>query len=982
MSRFKGLAGLAVACVVSVPVLMSVPRDGWAQIEEIVVTTRKREESLQDVPIAVSAIGGEQIERQGLTDLFKISELDSSVQFDNAFGPSDARVTVRGLSNTRGRSNVAFLVDGVDVTTENLVTAGSGLLANRRLLNDVERIEVVKGPQSALYGRAAFAGAIGYTTKDPGDVLEGKIGVDVADYGLYSFDAALGGPVTGMEDVLGMRVTGTYWTDEGFYTNSVSGENVGGGEGWGIAWKTKFTPTDEFEIETRFEYSDEEYDPQPRVRVGGGLPDELQPQPGGTQDNSLPPDADGDGFPDLDPNDFTCSVGGNFKPFPQEAIDTKTLLESLYDPADLPPGTSLSLRPVGFGGAFGGAATGLLDFGPGLCVPDSYGNAAGRVVTHSEDPLTGEDYPGTEQETFRGSILMTLDANWGTFQSTTGFTDFDALDTFDQDFQALGRPDRLLGMQQARATLQTSQLSEELRFTSNWNGPAQMTLGFLYWDETRKLLDQNVIISCLDVVKNNDGVPTSGISGLCDGTGGTVANWQEFFQQLPIVGEPNIRGSQWRAETEHLSWYASLDIELADNWSLTLENRWVDEDFYLRKPSFSSCTSLGFQVAGGPLAGLPRESIGDPANLQPGEDIVCNSEEALNNTPSSGGVDLYPRDSQNTWSLIEGTESSHYTTPKVTLRWTPTDSSTAYFSWARGQKPGGINQLTAGGTPVSIDDERFLPEKLEAWELGLKTDFEAAGFWRLNTAVFFQDYTDKQIGTQILAELPGGGQQLQPRIVNAAAAEVWGFEIATQWQPYFLEGLTIDLGYTYLDAEFVEFTQTSASSQRTVANGECPVVIAEEFDNGGTPGDTTDDSLTARAQCQYDLSGNKLERTPEHAFTGSVKYIGQFGDTGFDWFGEFNAQWQDKRFQGEDNFTSFDSYWLADLRLGLQGDNWDALIYVENLFDDDTIKTGGSGPDFGQQVTQTGFTAGLGASHWFGVLPDKRRFGVRIAYRY
>ena len=183
MSRFKSVLGISAATMTAVGGLSIVPVTGYAQIEEITVTTRKRTESLQDVPIAVDAITTEQIERQGLSELQDLTRLSPSVQFDQSFGPADTRIAIRGLSNTRGRSNVAFLVDGIDVTTENLISAGSGLLANQRLLGDVERIEIVKGPQSALYGRAAFAGAISYITKEPGPELEGRFRVDGAEDG-------------------------------------------------------------------------------------------------------------------------------------------------------------------------------------------------------------------------------------------------------------------------------------------------------------------------------------------------------------------------------------------------------------------------------------------------------------------------------------------------------------------------------------------------------------------------------------------------------------------------------------------------------------------------------------------------------------------------------------------------------------------------------------------------------------------------------
>ena len=150
------------------------------------------------------------IQRNGITGIKDVAKFSPSVQFDTSYNPTDTRVNIRGLSATRGRSNVAFLVDGIDVTTENVIAAGSGLLANQRLLNDIERIEVVKGPQSALFGRAAFAGAISYVTKEPGDEFESDSTAWIwLKTVTWRAAIALGGPVIG--DLLGLRANGVYW---------------------------------------------------------------------------------------------------------------------------------------------------------------------------------------------------------------------------------------------------------------------------------------------------------------------------------------------------------------------------------------------------------------------------------------------------------------------------------------------------------------------------------------------------------------------------------------------------------------------------------------------------------------------------------------------------------------------------------------------------------------------------------------------------
>jgi outer membrane receptor protein involved in Fe transport len=973
MSRLNGIVGLGAALAVAVPVLSLVPVAGWAQIEEIVVTTRRREESLQDVPIAVTAIGAEQIERQNINSLQDVVNLAPSVQFDNSFGPADNRITIRGLSNTRGRSNVAFLIDGIDVTTENLVTAGSGLLANRRLLNDVERIELVKGPQSALYGRAAFAGAIAYTTKEPGPEAAGKLGVDFAEDGQQQIDFSYETPVKGLEDVLGIRASGVWWDEDGRYENTISGNDVGGSDGFGGSLTAVFTPTDRIKIKARVEYTDEDYDPPATVRIGGGLPEELVPTADGSQDNTwpatiIPPGAPGnetgtqpirvtqddfdtkgnpgpDGLPDVDPSDYTCRNSNNkFALYPVEALD-----------ADL-----------GIGQSFGNSSLGLADFGPGICIPKSFGDGDGLKVTQSEDPFTGNDYDGTSQDTFRASLSGEFDADFGTFSMNMGWTDFNAQSTYDQDYQAGGRPDPIYAMQQARGETDTDQFNGEIRFASNFDGPVQATVGLAYWEETRKLQDQNFIIFCAPVEKvgGKYGVPTSGPNQevICDGTNGTVTTAQDYARLLPLSGfntpsglpDPYFNPTEWKADTESWSTYVQIEWELAEQWKMTFETRYLNEDFNLFKPSKSSCTSSFFSPGGLAPATGEDNLAADPSR----NDVVCESEQVLN--PNIFNSPISPPGSD--WQYNDGSESSSFSTPKVTLEWTPTDDSLLYFFYAQAQKPGGINQLVAGGFSEDVADARFDSEKLKAWEIGSKSSWELAGFVQTNASFFFQDYTDKQVATQILA--PSG--DLQPRILNAGGAEVWGVELEVTYQPEFLEGLGLFAAYTYLDAEYTEFNVSSGSLQRAAANGSCNVV----------------DDGTGNNTCLYNFSGRKLERTPENAVVLTANFTRQFFKQDFDWFIDTNAIWQDERFASEDNAVIFDDYWLVDTRLGLTSEQWEVIGYVDNVFDDDTVLTGGTGPDFAQQVTELGFTAGFGVSHWFANLPTPRTVGVRASYRF
>ncbi|MDP7418796.1 MAG: TonB-dependent receptor [Gammaproteobacteria bacterium] len=935
----KVLCAPTIAALI-LPALNAVPVSAIAALEEIVVTTRKREENLQEVPIAVQAITAEQIERQGIKSLTEVAKLSPSVQFDTSFGPQDTRITIRGLSNTRGRSNVAFLVDGIDVTTENVISAGSGLLANRRLLNDVERIEIVEGPQSALYGRAAFSGAISYVTKEPGEKLETKVGLDLAENGFYQLDAAVGGPLPGFEDVLGLRLNAVYWSDDGYYTNSVSGNGVGGGDGFGVALTGVYTPADSIKIKARVEYSDDKLKPTPMVRINGD-----------TQVN-----------------------------YPKQAM--------------APPAN------MGTSAAFSGNSLGVVDHGvfcpegvitdesagPGFCLPGSYGSASGKAVTLSENPFTGGDYDGTTMDLLRTTLMVNWELGAGVITSHTGFTDSNSAQHYDQDYQAQGRPDELLAHMETKNNQNTTQFSQEFQLQSDWDAPIQLTLGGLFWHEERDLIDNNSIVACLPVTKGVNGEILTDIEGVCDGNLApiptntySVVGWQPYASQTtPRPSVPGFDGVQWNAETDHQSIYGMLEWSLSEAFKFTLEGRYVDEEFTLRRPNQSSCTALGFTATYGSFV-IPLQSEA----LNPGLDVNCeaihtaiakvaygldpNGPEILADLlciSPSGGVICQREDSNYDqtldWAFIQGTEESKFFTPKITLDWMPSDDTLVYFSWAKAQKPAGFNQLGGGGSPSTIEDERFDSEKMDAYEFGAKTNWELAGFLQVNGAIFYQDYTDKQVSTQELVN-----DRLRPKVLNASAAEVWGLELELVWQPEMIDGLFLSAAYTHLDTEYVDFFDDTALLYRPASTGSCEVV---------QKGDAY--------FCRMDLSGNNLERTPDNSFVGIVSVQRPFMDNAFDWFFEVNTTYQDERFVDADNFVKWDDFWLVDLRLGLASEKWNIMLYVENALDDNTLKSGGSGPDFGRQVQELGFTAGLGVQNFFGPLPDPRVLGARLTMRF
>lgn len=260
---------LACATMLSTVALMSI-QDAAAQsvsIEEITVTSRRRAESLQDIPLSITAFTDLQIERGGIRSVEDVARLTPGLTFDLGFAPQDTRPSIRGLPATRGRPPVGILLDGIDVSSEAIQTAGGGNMMNIRLV-DVERIEVVKGPQSALYGRVAFGGAINYITKKPSDEFTANIFIDGGNHGQIEVRGGVSGPIDD-EGKIGVRVNAAYAEHDGYHRNTVTGAKIGGFESIGVSGIFSAELNENLNATARIAYSDDSNEVRPQVVKGG-----------------------------------------------------------------------------------------------------------------------------------------------------------------------------------------------------------------------------------------------------------------------------------------------------------------------------------------------------------------------------------------------------------------------------------------------------------------------------------------------------------------------------------------------------------------------------------------------------------------------------------------------------------------------------------------------------------------------------------------
>ncbi len=177
-------------------------------VEQITVTARQRAESVEKVPISATVFSESEIENADIESVSDFIGLTSNVSFEQSQNPGNNTMTVRGISQVRnGDAPFAVMIDGVYQASPNSI--------NQSLIN-VERIEVLKGPQGALYGRNAIGGVISIVSKTPGHEHVNRAEVGYGKENEYEIQLSSSGPIT---DTLYYQISGLYRDRDGYFTN-------------------------------------------------------------------------------------------------------------------------------------------------------------------------------------------------------------------------------------------------------------------------------------------------------------------------------------------------------------------------------------------------------------------------------------------------------------------------------------------------------------------------------------------------------------------------------------------------------------------------------------------------------------------------------------------------------------------------------------------------------------------------------------------
>ena len=248
---------LAVAfCMLGLPIAAAA-----ASFDDIVVTARKRSETVQEVPISIQALSSDEIERANIADIADLANFAPGVALFENIDRGYGQVFIRGMQNTppvgdTTRELASIFIDGI------YYTGGvSGLNTD-----NIERIEVIKGPQSALLGRSTFSGAINFITKTPGNEFAANVAALVASDDEYRLSGYVEGPL--VKDRLAGRLSARYRDFGGQYTNSINGAALGEEEDQSITGQLFFTPNDWLRAKLTATYQEQQDGPASSTLTG------------------------------------------------------------------------------------------------------------------------------------------------------------------------------------------------------------------------------------------------------------------------------------------------------------------------------------------------------------------------------------------------------------------------------------------------------------------------------------------------------------------------------------------------------------------------------------------------------------------------------------------------------------------------------------------------------------------------------------------
>jgi len=825
MSAIKKLAmaivSAAVAAVGGIGSASAQSSGDALALEEIIVTAQRREQAMQEVPISIEAFSGTEIQLQGFRDLNELGNFSPSVYIDESDFLSQDR-SIRGFGTSGNALTldqaVPIFVDGIHF----------GLPAQVKLaFMDPERVEILKGPQPVFFGMNATAGAFNVINAGPTREWEGYLDTEFGNNSTGVVNGAIGGPLS---DTFAFRVAGKYESADGFITDVVTGNDLGGYENFGGRIMLEYTPRDNLEVTFKAEYSEIDKDPEATVICL-------------TDEGSLLYRRNGDGNTIQEGQDFLAGGGqGN-----ERSIWAETPQGVGWSQATIPLTRNCS-SDVG--------DLGISNGGPFFAPPDNireensnFGAIDARAAVDQWVKIlgfsNGLDDTNETIDSSNGYVNVAyqfagnVDLNWQTGWSTMNRTN--SRDNSNTPF--------LLNYQNRDEDF--DQYSSELRFTSTGEGSIEWMAG-LFWQKTD-----------LDFTSNSPRVNVR--RGLRYNTGGEDVEWKAAFATVTF----NFMDD--RASIDIGGRYTDLDkTGFIRGWGA----QWVF-DVFPCNPDFADIDPATCTVHDRAV----QITAADTEFLLPGADTsnlwAITAWQRERDAPSSwiggraaavGMTSLDPSVRNGPYGPGRGGDfDTTEFDPQVTLRYRPTENHSLFFRYAESFKAGGFDTgVTSINSPCTsplpeicateFDNFRFEGESASTIELGSKGTLWD-GRARYDVTLFETTFEDLQIS--VATGIPD-----DPFLnVNAGEQQVTGVEFSLT--ALATDNLTVTFGGAIMDGEMTDFPNAGCTETelRDADNGPC-ISAQESIDLIGS------DDLEGT----IDRTGSPAPKTPDWKFVLGVDY--------------------------------------------------------------------------------------------------------------
>ncbi len=894
---------------------------------DIIVTATRRASPLSDVPIAVSAVTQDALQNSGGNDIRQLNQLAPSLLVSSTGSEANASARIRGIGtvgdNPGLESSVAVFIDGV-------YRSRTGVGLNE--LGEIERVEVLRGPQGTLFGRNASAGLINIVSKAPEFNFGGVAEATYGNYDNYRFAGGLTGPLIG--DVLAFRVDGVYNKRDGFLTNITPNRNgserqVNNRDRYFVRGQLLFKPTDAISL-----------------RLIGDFTRRNESCCGATYYSK---------FETVDPTANAAQANGS-------AVNT-----------DGAVAYNASNRILG-----------ILDR-LGAVRPTNTVNA--NPFERNVAITPGRSYRNITKD-YGGSGQLDWDLGGATLTSISAYREYKSGNGADVDY---GNVD--LGYRGSDSYRQFKTFTQELRLQGSlFEGKLDWLVGGFYSHEKLRLVDSTnfgsqygAFAACRLVAtanplvllqnQNNPGCLGTTPSAAFGGATARQAFGANFgplapailagLDRLSTVNNLGDRGSVYRQISENYAFFTHNILNITDTLSVTLGLRYTHENKRFSADINNNNTVCPVQQANlAPLLGsaavpaAAKTFIGGIITLS----CVGNSSVQLN------GLDLR-----------DGFKDGEFTGTGV-ISWKPTPRLLTYASYAKGYKAGGFNldRSDLGGlsgvfAPRSNADAaglRFDAEKVDAYEIGAK--YNIRGSLSLNVAAFRQEFKDFQLNTFngtvfVVQNIQGcdndlGGADTDSLAGNGTCAGdanrkgviSQGVEVEAVMNP--ARDVTFTAGYTFADTKF----------RRNLV--------------GNSQGEALDPAL-------FLLPGAQLSNAPRNVVTSSLAWTPNIGSNGLSALFYVDGRMTSDYNTGSDLAPEKkqDGFPLVNARVGLRGPNqiWALEVWAQNLTNQNYVQVAFNSPFQGANSVANTQRFGQTANALYSAfLAEPRTYGVTLRSRF